>query len=84
MNVVKYIVCLCALWYSQTGAAQNYAPVDQASSVRFLISNFGFDVSGMFKGLQGMIVFDEKNISASSFQISINSTSIDTDNDARD
>jgi len=84
MNVVKYIICLCALWYSQTALAQNYVPVDQASSVKFLISNLGFDVSGMFKGLQGAIVFDEKNISASSFQISINSTSIDTDNDSRD
>ncbi len=84
MNVVKYIVFFFAHWYSQTAVAQIYTPVDQASSVKFLISNLGFDVNGMFKGLQGSIVFDEKNISASSFQISINSTSIDTDNDTRD
>ncbi len=64
--------------------AQNFTAGDNGSAVKFLISNLGFDVEGTFKGLQGTIIFDEKNLSASSFNVTINSNSIHTENGTRD
>lgn len=84
MKRIKYLIGFYGILFSQLAPAQNYVPVDQASSVQFLISNLGFDVNGMFKGLQGKIFFDEKNLSSSFFNVSINANSVETENDARD
>lgn len=64
--------------------AQSFTPDDNGSSVKFLINNLGFEVEGIFKGLQGTIIFDENNPSASSFNVTTNSNSINTQNSTRD
>ncbi|PWT77726.1 MAG: hypothetical protein C5B59_03265 [Bacteroidetes bacterium] len=61
-----------------------YKPADQGSTVQFKIKNFGFTVGGSFTGLKGEMTFDPNNPSASSFDVSIDANTINTDNDMRD
>lgn len=70
-----------------TGAgiyAQNYSPADAPGSVKFVISNFGFDVDGSFGVLKGSILFDEKNLSRSVFNVTVQSATVNTGNQTRD
>lgn len=66
------------------GYAQNLTPVDEGSTVKFSIKNFGFSTVGSFTGLKGNIRFDVANMGNTNFNVSINATSINTDNQARD
>ena len=61
-----------------------YKPVDKANSVQFTIGNFGFDVGGSFKGLQGTIDFDPQKPESANFDVSIDANTINTDNSLRD
>jgi polyisoprenoid-binding protein YceI len=65
-------------------SAPSYTPSDQGSSVIFAIKNFGFNTGGSFAGLQGAIVFDPQNAAGSSFDVSVDAASVNTDNNARD
>jgi polyisoprenoid-binding protein YceI len=60
------------------------SPMDDGSTIGFTIKNFGFNNEGSFKGLQGTIVFDPQNPSTSSFDVSIDAASVNTDNSMRD
>lgn len=84
MTVTKFICTVFFLLRAAVSIAQNYTPVDQQSSVTFEIANLGFDVDGVVKGLQGQILFDEKNLSSSAFQVTVQSSTINTENAARD
>jgi len=77
-------ILMGVLLISLTGFAQSYNPVDKGSSIRFRIKNFGFNVNGTFSGLKGSIKFDPANLASSSFDVSIDVNSIDTDIDSRD
>lgn len=59
-------------------------PVDEGSTIGFKIKNFGINSEGSFKGLQGTIVFDPQNSAADSFDVSIDASSVNTDNSMRD
>lgn len=61
-----------------------YKPTELGSSLQFSIKNFGFDVTGTFKGLQGDVKFDPQNPTAASFDVSIDAASVNTDNNLRD
>lgn len=61
-----------------------YTPSDQGSSVSFTLKNLGFNTGGSFTGLQGAIVFDPQNTAASSFDVSVDAASVNTDNNMRD
>lgn len=65
-------------------AHAQYKPVDNASVVQFKIKNFGFSVAGSFKGLAGNIRFDPDRLSEASFDVSIDVSSVNTDNELRD
>lgn len=80
----SFLFCCVLLCVHAKTVAQNYSPVDQGSVVKFVISNLGFDADGTFKGLQGTIDFDERNLSASSFHVTVNSNTINTNNNTRD
>ncbi len=84
MNWLKQLFIAASFFSLSTIKAQQLMPVNEGSSVEFLISNLGFNVTGRFSGLKGMILFDEKNLSASSFSVTVNAISIDTDNETRD
>ena len=64
--------------------AQALAPVDESSKVEFKTKNFGFNVGGSFKGLKGSIEFDAANYAAAKFDVSIDASTINTDNGMRD
>lgn len=65
-------------------AFAQYNPIDQGSSLQFTIKNFGFDVTGTFTGLKGSIKFDPQNPAVSTFDVSIDANTVNTDNSLRD
>src|SRR5215467_2691273 len=58
--------------------------VDKESSITFKVKNFGFTVSGVITGIVGDIVFEPNNLANASFKISIDASTINTDNSLRD
>jgi polyisoprenoid-binding protein YceI len=83
-NILFILSLLSLLLHPKLGQAQ-YKPVDQGSTVTFKIGNFGFDVNGSFgTGLQGTITFDPQNVGGASFDVSIDASTINTDNKMRD
>lgn len=59
-------------------------PVDAESKVHFVIKNFGIKTGGDFTGLKGNIKFTAENLAASSFDVTVDANTVDTDNDSRD
>ena len=64
--------------------SQTYSPVGENSKIKFTIKNFGIGTGGEFKGTQGAIIFDPNNLSQSSFEVSVDAKTIDTDINSRD
>ena len=64
--------------------AQKMKPVDEGSSVKFTIKNFGVNVGGNFKGMNGDINFDPNLLQASTFNVSIDAGTINTGIELRD
>lgn len=63
---------------------QHFTPVDEGSEIGFKIRNFGVNVSGSFKGLQGKFIFYPDSLSASHFNVTIDVKTINTGIDQRD
>lgn len=64
--------------------AQKMTPVDEGSSVKFTIKNFGVNVGGSFTGVNGEINFDPNLIQTSTFNVSIEARTVNTGIDMRD
>jgi polyisoprenoid-binding protein YceI len=82
MKILK--ITLVLLFISNLIFAQTLTPTDAGSSVHFTIKNFGIKVGGDFTGLKGSVVFNPKSLSSSSFNITVDANSINTDNGSRD
>ncbi len=80
----KTLLSIALFCFSAFSFAQKYTPLDAESNVSFVIRNFGLKVEGNFKGLKGTILFDPANIPNSTFNVSVNANTVNTDNDARD
>ncbi len=80
---IKYILYFLILFASAT-QAQKYAPVDQGSKIHFVIKNFGINTGGELTGLKGDIIFFTTDLAACKFNVSVSSSTIDTDNESRD
>ena len=65
-------------------SAQKFTPTDAESKVSFVIKNFGLKVDGQLKGIKGSISFDPNALNNSTFNVSVNANTINTDNSARD
>ena len=65
-------------------AQQKLTPVDASSKVQFTIKNFGINSNGQLSGLKGEILFDQKKLATSKFDITVDVASINTDNTKRD
>lgn len=63
---------------------QSYIPSDNGSNVKFKIKNLGVNITGSFSGLAGKIQFDPANLASSSFEATIEVSSINTGIDMRD
>jgi polyisoprenoid-binding protein YceI len=59
-------------------------PVANESSIHFTIHNFGFKTGGYLAPPEGDIIFNPDDLGRSSFQVTIKSESINTDNESRD
>ena len=67
---MKNSFVLASFYFTLPGLhAQQYLPVDTKSSVKFEIKNFGLNVNGSFKGLQGKIFFNPGNLPSSEFNV---------------
>lgn len=64
--------------------AQSFSPNDTASAINFTIKNFGINVIGSFKGLNGNISFDPVNLGNSVFDLRVEAATVNTGIDARD
>jgi polyisoprenoid-binding protein YceI len=65
-------------------ACAQYKPIDNGSAVQFKIKNFGFSVAGSFTGLSGRIQFDPDRLADAAFDVNIDVSSVNTDNEMRD
>lgn len=65
-------------------AQQKLTPVDASSKVQFTIKNFAINTNGQLSGLKGQIIYDRNNPAYSSFDISADVTTINTNNAKRD
>jgi len=59
-------------------------PNDSASSVKFVIKNFGLAVNGRISGLRGKIIFNSDDLKNSSFDVSVDAYTINTGMNSRD
>jgi polyisoprenoid-binding protein YceI len=76
--LLTLILCFVQLAFTQ------YKPVDQGSSIKFKVKNFGFNSGGSFGGLKGTIDFDPEKPADSKFDVTIDANSVNTDNESRD
>jgi len=67
-----------------SSVSQVFEPVDEQSSIKFRIKNFGFNVTGSFTGLNGTIKYNPENLAASSMEVTLQAKSINTGIDLRD
>jgi polyisoprenoid-binding protein YceI len=76
------VIMLCA---TMAAAAPQEFRIDPGHSlVGFNIRHFFTRVSGRFKDFSGTIQFDDKNLAASSVEVTIQTASINTENEHRD
>jgi len=80
----KVYLYLIFLFYAVIGISQTYTPLDAGSKVKFIIKNFGINTSGTFEGLSGTISFNPADLSTANFEVSLESKTVDTDNEGRD
>jgi polyisoprenoid-binding protein YceI len=85
-NMIKKIILLSSLILIITANvfAQDYAPVNEGSKISFKIKNLGFNVDGSFSGLKGTIKFNPADLASSSFDMTIDANTVNTDNNMRD
>ena len=81
---MKQLILVMILLAAAYVNAQSLKPVDEHSAVKFTIKNFGFNVGGSFKGLNGTVHFDPADLSHASFDVTIDVNSINTGIDMRD
>lgn len=81
---MKHIFLLLIITTTWKAGFAQYKPAGQGSSVQFVIENFGFDVNGSFKGINGTINFDPQNLSNAHFDVDIDAGTVNTDNSLRD
>jgi len=81
---MKKLILFLLIFSGAKIASAQYKPADQGSALTFKIANFGFDVNGKFNGFQGNINFDPQNTGSSSFDVSIDAGTVNTDNNLRD
>lgn len=84
----KYLITVLPLpLLFSVALAQHYKPVEEKSEVQFKVAHrmiFKSTVTGSFKGIKGTIIFDPKELSGSSFDVSIDAATISTGIGMRD
>ena len=81
---MKLFLILAITVLSINMSAQQYLPIDSKSKVAFVIKNMGINVDGSFTGLSGSINFNPNKLDKSSFYVTVNANTVNTDNTKRD
>lgn len=82
---MKYVLAaIFSLFFIKPVTAQTFAPVDSASEVKFRIKNLGFNTTGSFSGLAGIITFTPGNPDGCSFDVHIDAETVNTGVEMRD
>lgn len=72
------------LFVGSLASAQRYLPGDNGSKVHFTIKNFGIKTGGELTGLKGEIFFFTSDLTATRMTVTVDASTIDTDNSSRD
>ena len=80
----RYFFSLFLLASTIISTGQSYSATDAGSKVKFIIKNFGINTGGTFTGLSGNITFDPANLVLTTFDVSVEAKTVDTDIEARD
>ncbi|HRN55903.1 MAG TPA: YceI family protein [Agriterribacter sp.] len=75
---------IIVLFIANISFGQHFIPTDEGSDIGFKIRNFGVNVKGSFKGLEGKIIFFPDSLSASRFDVAIDVKTINTGINQRD
>ncbi len=83
--MTKTFGLIITIFFATASIAQvNLTPVDAGSKVHFVIKNFGINTGGDITGLKGKIKYDKNKPTLSSANVTVNVSTIDTDNSRRD
>ena len=74
----------CIFLISTAIQAQKYTPGDAGSKVHFTIKNFGIRTGGDLSGIKGEIYFFTSDLTACRFNVTVDASTVDTDNGSRD
>lgn len=80
----RVLIILMILFTGVKPFSQAYIPADASSDIKFIIKNFGLNVTGSFKGLKGKIIFDPANTASALFDVSVDAATVNTGNGSRD
>ncbi|HTN05568.1 YceI family protein [Agriterribacter sp.] len=80
----RILAFIIVLFTTNISFGQHFTPTDEGSEIGFKIRNFGVNVSGSFKGLEGKIIFFPDSLSASHFDVKIDVKTINTGINQRD
>jgi polyisoprenoid-binding protein YceI len=75
---MQLYLLMCAIAFSQ------YKPAQNISAVKFHVRNFGIRIDGMFRTLNGTVTFNINHPLEGKFNVSVDASSINTDNELRD
>lgn len=81
---MKRILPFIFILFTSSLFAQKYTPTDKGSKIHFSIKNFGIKTGGELSGLKGEILFFATDLTSCNFNVSVDATTIDTDNGSRD
>jgi len=79
-SLITFLLFFCMSAYAQ----KVLMPTDNGSKIHFVIKNFGVNVAGDLSGTKGSIRFDPQKPSSSAFDVTVQTSTIDTDNRRRD
>ncbi len=84
MNKAIFLLAGILFFSASIFAQATYTAVDDGSRVHFVIKNFGIRTGGDFTGVKGTIKFDPAKFGSSSFDVTVDASTVDTDNSSRD
>lgn len=81
---MRYLLAVSLFLFTILLSAQSIRPSDTGSEITFSINNFGLSTKGSLSGLTGSIMWNPADLKTASFNVSVVTKTINTDNRLRD